>query len=176
VSALRLWLVRHGETAWNAEHRLQGSTDLGLTEVGVAQAGNVRAAIAGSVFAGVWSSDLRRALETARLAYGEPVVDARLREIDFGALEGLCWADLEPSIQADLVEFETFQAPGGESAEVFEERVLDFVGALAPGDHLIFTHGGVVRTLGRRCGVGRYPHHGELIVLEWNQRAEITQR
>jgi probable phosphoglycerate mutase len=126
------------------------------------------------VFDAAWSSDLLRALETARIAWGEPEQDPRLREIDFGLLEGVAWSDLDPTLQAELVRFADFEPPGGESARAFEDRVFDFVASLGGGDHLVFTHGGVVRALGRRCGVERYPRHGELIVLDWHAHLEIA--
>ncbi|HSD65513.1 MAG TPA: histidine phosphatase family protein, partial [Vicinamibacteria bacterium] len=93
-----LWLVRHGETPASRGRTLAGWTDVPLTEHGEGQAAALRPLVAGERFDGVWSSDLRRAVTTARLAWGEPRPDARLREMSFGTLEGRPWADLEPRV------------------------------------------------------------------------------
>ena len=129
-----LWLVRHGETAWGAAGRLTGWTDIELSDVGRRQALALRARLAGQTFAGTWSSDLRRAAETARLAYGAARADQRLRELDFGILEGRRWAELSAADQARLIRFEGFVAPGGESVQAMRARILDFVADLPPGD------------------------------------------
>lgn len=120
---------------------------MGLTAIGQDQARALRARLAGRRYAGVWSSDLRRAAETARLAYGMPMFDARLREIHFGALEGLSWDELSADQQAGLLDFDAFVAPGGESFAAFRFRIADFVEGLDDGEHLVFTHGGVIRLL-----------------------------
>ena len=83
---LELWLVRHGETTFSASKRVAGWSDPPLTDNGRRQAEALRAVIDGAEFAGVWSSDLQRAVESARLAWGEATPDARLRECNFGAL------------------------------------------------------------------------------------------
>ncbi len=166
----RLWLARHGETAWNVARRFQGATDLALTDEGRAQAVALRTTLAGRGFAGIWSSDLVRAVETARISAGEPTVDVRLREMDFGELEGAVWDELPAAVQAELVRFDGFEAPGGESVDAFRERVVAFCDALPPGDHLVVTHGGVVRLLRRECGVDGFPANGEIVTLDWTAR------
>ena len=88
-----LYLVRHGETAWNAERRWQGQRDLPLTPLGEAQAQAVAERLAPLGLAAVYSSDLLRATQTAgaiAAATGLPVaIDERLREVDVGGWEGL---------------------------------------------------------------------------------------
>jgi 2,3-bisphosphoglycerate-dependent phosphoglycerate mutase len=168
-----LWMVRHGETAWNANRRFQGWTDVGLTEAGQVQALQLAESLSSRRFDAVWSSDLSRAVETARLAYGEPVSDARLRELNFGDLEGAVWDDLTPRMRADLVGFDTFVAPGGESIVEFKSRVIEFLDGLAAGDHLVVTHGGVIRMLARECGSDGFPGHTDVMVLDWSNRVRL---
>jgi broad specificity phosphatase PhoE len=95
VAAMKqeLYLVRHGETIWNEQGRFCGRSDPPLTERGRHQAISLRALIGDEVFGRVISSPSLRAVETAQLAYGEPRVDDRVREIDFGVLEGRTWAE-----------------------------------------------------------------------------------
>lgn len=170
---VRLWLVRHGETAWNAVRRFQGWTDVALNEAGQAQASALANVLAGRVFDAVWSSDLSRAVETARIAYGEPRTDRRLREMNFGDLEGLVWNELSRDIQVALASFDDFAAPGGESIVEFQARVLDFLEPLEPGDHLVVTHGGVIRMLTRECGSDGFPGHTDVVALDWTNRRRL---
>ncbi len=164
---VRLWLVRHGETEWNAQRRFQSRTDLPLNETGRRQAARLAARLQGTAFTEVWSSDLARAVETARLAWGRPLRDVRLREIDLGDLEGRRWSDLDPEIQEALARFEGFVAPGGESYDQFRARVLSWVEERESGDHLVVTHGGVIRLLLRTFGLpDPFPAPGSLTVLD----------
>jgi probable phosphoglycerate mutase len=165
-----LWLVRHGETAASRGRILAGWTDVALTEHGEDQASALRPRLAGERFDGVWSSDLRRALTTARLAWGEPRADERLREMSFGELEGRPWDSLDPRWQEGMARFEGFAAPGGESFDDLRARVLSFVDTLDPGRHLLFTHGGVVRVLSRELGEDRFVPTGTLLVVDWDAR------
>ncbi|MEW6046738.1 MAG: histidine phosphatase family protein [Bacillota bacterium] len=162
-----LWVVRHGETAWTRRGRLTGWTDIPLARRGRAQAQALRPRLEHEIFQGVFSSDLRRAVETARLAYGEPAIDRRLREIHFGELEGAEWDTLAPPYRKALVAFDPFVAPGGESVEMFRRRVVDFVEALPPGRHLLFTHGGVIRCLLREMGEDRFLPPASVVGLDW---------
>jgi probable phosphoglycerate mutase len=147
-----------------------------LTEHGEEQASALRPLLAGKRFDGVWSSDLRRTVTTARLAWGEPRQDARLREMGFGSLEGRLWEALEPSLQESLARFEDFVAPGGESLEDLRARVLSFLDGLAAGRHLVFTHGGVVRLLSREVGEDHFVSTGTLLVLDWDDRRLLSRR
>jgi probable phosphoglycerate mutase len=161
----RLWLVRHGETAWSAAGRLNGWRDLSLSDRGRAQARALADRLRGRRFHAIWSSDLRRAIETARLAYGEPNVDRRLRELDFGALEGRTWQELDEPTRCALIDFEGFEASDGESVASMRSGVMSFVGDLEAGDHLVFTHGGVIRLLMRATGTDRSVSPGEFVVM-----------
>lgn len=168
-----LWLVRHGETDWNAAGRFQGWTDVPLNEAGRAQAKRLRGSLAAFDFDGVWSSDLVRAIETARIAVGEPTVDRRLRELDFGDLEGAVWDELDDEVRLGLKEFDTFRSPGGESAARFVDRVFEFFDDLDPGRHLVFSHGGVIRAVGRVCGSDGFPSHADLARFDWTNRLSL---
>ena len=149
----RLWLVRHAETDWSSTGRLCGWTDVPLNARGRHQARALAWTLAGRRFTSAWSSDLRRSVDTARLSYGNPITDARLRELKFGAIEGSRWAELAPPIQGAMLSFDGFAAPEGETVDALRQRVLAFVAELPPGDHLVFTHGGVMRLLLRQAGI-----------------------
>jgi probable phosphoglycerate mutase len=170
-----LWLVRHGETTASRGRTLAGWEDVRLTEQGEREAAALRPLLAGVGFAGVWSSDLSRALATARLAWGEPRPDPRLREMSFGALEGVDWEGLDPGWQEGLLRFEGFEAPGGESFHALKARVHAFIEALGAGRHLLFTHGGVVRLLSREVGVDRFVPTGTLLVIDWDRRRLLSR-
>jgi probable phosphoglycerate mutase len=172
-----LWLVRHGETPASRGRMLAGWEDVPLTEHGEAQARALRPVLEGNPFDGVWCSDLRRAATTARLAWdGEARRDSRLREMSFGTLEGLPWETLDPGWQEALVRFEGFEPPGGETFDELRRRVLDFVGTLPPGRHLVFTHGGVLRLLSREVGEDHFVPTGSLLVVDWESRRIVFRR
>jgi probable phosphoglycerate mutase len=144
---LRLCLVRHGSTDWSDAGRFDGWTDVPLNERGRRQARELASTLDPSAFDGIWSSDLRRASETAALAVGGAVSDRRLRELDFGELEGLTWDECVPAVRAELAGFDGFRAPSGESTTDLRQRVTDLLAEIDDGDHLLFTHGGVIRLL-----------------------------
>ncbi len=171
-----LWLVRHGETPASLARTLAGWEDVPLTKTGEAQAAALRPLLAGERFSSVWSSDLQRALTSARLAYGEPTTDRRLREMSFGRLEGALWETLEPRWQEGLARFEGFAPPGGETFPELRARVLSFVDTLPPGRHLVFTHGGVVRLLSREAGLDCFVPTGSLLVMDWETRRVLSRR
>lgn len=171
-----LWLVRHGETPASVGRTLAGWADVPLTERGEEQARALRPALSGESFDGVWSSDLRRAMATARLAWGEPRPDARLREMSFGDLEGVPYLTMERRVQEGLMRFEGFEAPGGESFAALRARVHEFVDELPPGRHLLFTHGGVVRLLSREVGEDYFVTTGTLLVVDWDERRLVSRR
>jgi 2,3-bisphosphoglycerate-dependent phosphoglycerate mutase len=170
-----LWLVRHGETPASKGRTLAGWADVPLTAHGEDQASALRPLLAGERFESVWSSDLRRARTTARLAWGEAQPDERLREMNFGDLEGRPWETLDPRSQESLARFEGFAAPGGEAFDDLRARVLSFVDALGPGRHLLFTHGGVVRLLSREVGEDHFVPTGTLLVLDWDARRLVSR-
>ncbi len=160
-----LWLVRHGATDWSAAGRLTGWTDVPLNALGRDQASALAARLAGQRFAGAWTSDLSRARDTALLAGVDAIADPRLRELDFGSLDGMRWDELPPGVPERLVEFDSFEAPGGESTAALRARVHDFLDGLTDGHHLLVTHGGVIRLLLRESGRDSEVPPGGLIRL-----------
>ena len=175
-ASLELWLVRHGETTYSASKRVAGWSDPPLTDNGRRQAEALRESIDGKEFDGVWSSDLQRAIESARLAWGEPTIDRRLRECNFGALEGCTYEEADSTYSEVFHEFRDFQAPEGESHEVMRRRIHGFVGGLEPGSHLIFVHGGVIRILIQDLGVDRFVPTGSLVGLDWTAQKVLFVR
>jgi len=158
-------LVRHGETAWNVERRMQGHLDIGLNAVGTRQAAALGRALQHEPFDAVYSSDLKRAFHTAQAiaaVHDLPVgIDAGLRERCFGAFEGQLYADLEKSDPVTHVawksrDLDARHPPGERVAETLREfsiRALASVDRLvAQGGHLklvIVTHGGVLECIYR---------------------------
>jgi len=171
-----LWLVRHGETPASRGRTLAGWIDVPLTARGEEEARALRPELEREPFDGVWSSDLRRAVTTARLAWGEPRQDARLREIHFGALEGIAYETMDRGWLEGLMRFEGFEAPEGESFAQLRQRVMSFVDELPPGRHVLFTHGGVVRLLAREVGEDRFVPTGTLLVIDWETRTLRRRR
>ncbi len=167
---LEIWLVRHGETTRSVVREVAGWSDPPLTERGRREAGALADRLASVDFDGVWASDLVRALETARLAWGEPVPDRRLRELNFGDLEGLPFAEVDEATRDAVLQFREFAAPGGESLEDLERRLESFLSGLPPGRHLLFVHGGVIRALTRRLGLDRFLPTGSLVAVDWTNR------
>ena len=153
----RLCLVRHGESAWNAERRLQGHTDIPLNAHGIAQAQATAASLAGERFDAAYSSDLARARQTAEAIAGRclltPAFDERLRERHYGAFQSLTYDEARERFPDDYHRFETRDpgfalSEGGESLIEFAERVRSTLEAIAGrhrgGSVLIVTHGGVL--------------------------------
>ncbi len=176
TSTLELWLVRHGETSQSRDGVLAGWSDVPLTAVGEKQAEAVRPLLAGERFVAAWSSDLSRARRTAELAWGEARPEPRLREIDFGTLEGLPWATLADEYKQALIGFSGFDPPGGETIEAMRRRVGSFLVELPPGRHLIFTHGGVIRGLTREAGADSFLPTGSVAALDWTARRVLFIR
>lgn len=162
---MTVWLVRHGATDWSDAGRFTGLADIPLNAAGREQAAGLRPVLEPLAPTAVWSSPSGRAVETARLALGEPRIDPRLSELDFGDLEGATWDECSPEQQAGLLAFDGFVAPNGGSVAELEARLHDFLAGLAPGHHVVFTHGGVIRTLLRARGEDRPVAPGEVVRL-----------
>ena len=158
----RFIVVRHGETRWNLEERIQGHGDSGLTELGLAQAHAIARRLAGERFDRLVSSDLGRALQTAACIAsrtGHAVVpDPRFRERSFGVAEGCTYAEMDlqfPHVFAHHRATDPdFRVPGGETRRELYERVHAGFEALArahPGESIaVVCHGGVLGALYRR--------------------------
>lgn len=136
---MKLTLIRHGTTNWNLSRRFQGQTDVPLSEVGRRQAVAIAAALRSETFDRIYSSDLSRALETARILAGsrekEIVADRRLREFDFGRWEGLTWEQIvaiDPRLGGQLpTSAKIYDPDGGESFAQVCARVRSFLDDLA---------------------------------------------
>ena len=170
---LELWLARHGETTYSASKRVAGWSNPPLTALGCEQAAALKPFFDGNEFAGVWSSDLDRAIESARLAWGEASPDRRLRECDFGDLEGCSYEEADGEHGEVFRLFRDFDVPGGESHGGFRDRVHSFIEELAPGRHALFVHGGVIRVLTQDLGIDRFVATGCVVGLDWTAREVI---
>jgi broad specificity phosphatase PhoE len=136
---MRVFLARHGETDWNAEHRLQGRSDTHLTARGRAHARALCELLAGETIDVIYTSTLRRSIDTAAplaAARGvRPEARPELEEISYGILEGHAAHELDdPKLQA-LWEARRrdklrFRAPGGESYEELRARIAPFTDEL----------------------------------------------
>jgi probable phosphoglycerate mutase len=157
-------MIRHGETAWNAEGRVQGQLDIPLNDIGRAQARATAEALAGHDFTAIYCSDLIRVRQTAEPAARKlalPVsYDAALRERHYGMFERLTYVEVREKHPAEYARFRDkdpdFDFNGGESLRGFNERALGAVGRLIenhPGEQiLVFTHGGVLEMVYRHAG------------------------
>ena len=157
---LDVFAVRHGETAWNVEGRIQGTADSALTDRGVAQARAVARRLARERLDAIYSSDLGRARDTAlhlaAEARLEVRLDAGLRERAYGVLEGKTWDEIvagDAESVRRLREDPDWVVPGGESLAQFHERVtsaLERILGRAHGSAIaVVTHGGVLGILYR---------------------------
>lgn len=151
-----LWLVRHGQTDWNLTGRWQGQASHapGLNDTGHAQALAVRDQVKDISFTAIYCSDLLRARQTAELIAAplglSVTLDARLREINLGAWEGMLSSDIEAQYPRELEEHSQnnpfhARAPQGESPRDVAERVtaaVDEIASQHPDDAvLIVSHG-----------------------------------
>lgn len=149
---MRLLVARHGETAWNAEYRVCGKTDLPLTEQGLAQAEILAGRTEGMGITRIVASPMVRAVQTARpasLLLGLPLeTDTRLVEQNYGIYEGVRRDD--PAFLANKRQF-CYRYPEGESMMDLAARVYDFLRDLRekyPEETvLIVCHGAVCRTI-----------------------------
>lgn len=159
--ATRLIAVRHGETAWNVDTRIQGHIDIGLNATGLWQAQRAGAALADEPISVVYASDLSRAWQTAQ-AIAEPhglavQPEPRLRERAFGNMEGMSFAEIEATLPAQAKRWRErdpeFEPEGGESLLTFRDRVTGVAAELAarhPGELVVLVaHGGVMDVLYR---------------------------
>jgi 2,3-bisphosphoglycerate-dependent phosphoglycerate mutase len=155
----RWYLVRHGVTEWNSSGRLQGQTDIPLSEAGREEGRLTAKRLTGVPFVAAYTSDLVRAKETADLVLqGQDVslfLTPELRELDYGEWEGRTFKWIEEgnpsgSIQ-NIAKDPDFAPPGGESTAQLCDRVMGMANRLmdAHGDDdlLVVGHGGSLRAL-----------------------------
>jgi len=165
MSPTRIIAVRHGETAWNVDTRIQGQLDIGLNAQGQWQAERVGAALAEEAIDRIYSSDLQRAHSTAQAiarhnphtAHREVALHRGLRERAFGTFEGETWADIATKWPQESLRWKQrdpdFAPPGGETPAQLLARVSATVNDIAarhPGEHIVLVaHGGVMDILYR---------------------------
>jgi probable phosphoglycerate mutase len=157
----RILAIRHGETAWNVDTRIQGQLDIPLNDTGLWQAERVAAAVAEEGVTALYSSDLLRAHQTAQAlarATGLPVAtDTQLRERGFGEFEGHTYKEIEARWPEQAERWRKrdpdFGPAGGESLRVFFDRCVHAALRLAaahPGETIaMVAHGGVMDCLYR---------------------------
>ncbi|MBN1313409.1 MAG: histidine phosphatase family protein [Anaerolineae bacterium] len=149
----RLVLIRHGKTDWNLEGRYQGQADQPLNELGRSQAEKLAEQLAGQTFEAIYSSDLRRAQETARYL-AEKVglqvqLETRLREVNQGEWEGMLVGDIAANYpnEWEMLQRDPVHArpPGGESAAELSTRIWEAVDEISArhtaGPVVIVSHG-----------------------------------
>lgn len=161
TAGVRICLVRHGETEWNAERRIQGQIDIGLNATGMRQAEAAGRWLRAAGVAALYSSDLKRAWHTAQ-AIGQalglaPVASADLRERRYGVFEGLTYAEAAEKFPAGYAAFEgrnaDYDFENGESLKCMYARVTNKLTELAgrhPGQKIVVVvHGGVLDVINR---------------------------
>ena len=153
-------LVRHGETEWNLQRRVQGRFDSPLTERGVVQAhaiGELLRRLPDAVVARIVASPLDRARRTAEIVAGHLgarlIIDDRLREISVGSWDGLTYRDIEmcsPGVfDGDGRHEWYFRAPDGDTYEAFTARIAEWLAEAAGARLLIAVTHGIVSRVAR---------------------------
>jgi probable phosphoglycerate mutase len=157
----RICLVRHGETEWNAERRIQGQIDIGLNETGLRQAVAAGRWLKSAGIMALYSSDLKRAWTTAQSIGAQlglvPTPVPEMRERRYGVFEGLTYDEAKANHPAGYAAFEgrnaDYDFENGESLHAMFERVtgkLMELAALHPGETIaIVLHGGVLDIINR---------------------------
>src|SRR5512135_103105 len=157
LTATRLYLVRHGWVAEGHTDRYHGHNDIGLSPQGVKQFEDLAAQLAATPLAGVYSSDLTRTIKGAELVSRgrdlSPQIIPEFREVNFGAWEGLTFAEIMAQYPAELEErfrdLANFRIPGGESLKDVRARSLPKL------KELLARHTGVAFLLVAHAGVNR---------------------
>lgn len=167
-------LVRHGQTDWNLDGRIQGSTDIPLNDQGRADALAAARALAGGAHHHVYASPLQRAQETAGIIAGElglarPLTTRGMREREFGEGEGLLVTEYLERYGDWLA-----AVPGSESLDQVRDRALDSLDRIARAARrrsapsaesiIVVTHGGVIRALLMHVSGGVFPRPADRLV------------
>lgn len=161
MQATRIIAIRHGETAWNVDTRIQGQLDVELNDTGRWQARQTALALQDEDIAAIYASDLSRAFETAQaigaVAGLQPVPVPALRERHFGQFQTRTWAEIETQWPQQAQQWRTrvpdWSPQGGESLLTLRARISDAVHTLAQrhlGQQIVLVaHGGVMDVLYR---------------------------
>jgi broad specificity phosphatase PhoE len=180
-----IWLIRHGQTDWNLEGRLQGQLDVPLNEAGLEQARKLADSFHGKEFDALYSSDLMRARQTAETisaVVGLPIIfDRRLREISQGEVEGMLFSDVIHKFENALADRTrnpvNSRLPGGESVAELADRFRDCINEIAriPHSHpvLVVAHGLAIATM--VCQARGYPMETVYSHIQENATAEIIE-
>ncbi len=159
MKVTRVLLARHGETTWNAEGRLQGQSDAPLSDVGRAHTRLLAAHLRPETLSAIYTSDLSRAVETARTVAAthglDPCPVVAFREVSYGAWEGLTQAEVRERYpdehrlwNEDSV---AHRPPGGERLETVRDRTLAGLAGLLDRHQgetlLVVSHGAAIRCL-----------------------------
>lgn len=191
-TSFKLILIRHGETLWAKQGRHTGRTDISLTVEGEAQAQRVGYALKEHSFSAIYSSPLKRALQTCHLAgFKSPTIDPDLSEWDYGAYEGLYRPEiLEKDPKWDL--FIT-GCPGGESPQDVALRARRFLARCLQRDAFIFSSAHILRMIaaswvGQPIDLARHLilkpasisilgfEHGKPVIIRWNDISHLSYK
>lgn len=185
-----LYCVRHGETVANAAGRIQGQTDSPLSEVGWQQCRAVAAALTGLPIDAVYTSPLKRALDSAAgvadALHVSLRVEPRLMEINAGVFQGLAWPEIEGRYPAEAAAWKShdpdFRIPQGESRRDLMQRTGEAFAAIRAAGHaqaVVVAHGGsLAAALKVLLGVPaeRNPfsfYNGSISRLAWDKEVKL---
>ena len=157
----RCYLVRHAQTSWNNENRIQGHSDLPLSQLGLQQAQRLAACFASRHLTGIFTSPLQRSQQTAQaIAAGNghgvsPMIEAELAEMHLGVWEGLTPTEVDARFGGAyrnwLTRPSSVRIPEAEPHEAFRTRVRrvreKIFGSLGEGEYVVVSHGGVIAAL-----------------------------
>jgi alpha-ribazole phosphatase len=153
---MNIYLLRHGETDENINRFYYGKLDVSLNENGKLQVYKAKEFLSSITFDRIYSSDRKRAIETANMAAeGSHIIrDSRINEMDFGNFEGKDYKQIQKLFPKEYEmwnnDWKNFAPPGGESYADFYNRIKAFMEdllKLSDDNILIVTHGGVIRTI-----------------------------
>jgi broad specificity phosphatase PhoE len=146
---VQIVLIRHGATDWNLQGRCQGATDLPLSDVGIRQAEELAATLSRESVRAVYSSDLKRARQTAQLISRphdlEVTIEVGIRELDHGSLEGLTFTEIKENYPGFIGRWRTepaeIEVPRGERLIDVAQRAWEGLNRIArrhqPGENVV---------------------------------------
>lgn len=189
---MKIILLRHGQTEWNALQKYQGHTDIALNDFGRQQAGRVaRFLQENETVEAIYCSDLCRGRETAEIIARQlelPVeVDSRLREICFGYWEGLTFTEVYEQYPREFDDWfnntSQVKVPGGESFDQLLDRALPALAEIAArhsGTVLIVSHGGLIKAVLNHLQNGNglwetYLEPASMSFLEWKDGSFVPE-
>ncbi len=172
---MKIYLIRHGQTDWNVEGKIQGRCDISLNETGKMQAELLARGMEGRPVTRIFSSRLKRALETAKAIgqsqqVGVTVTDG-LEEVDFGEWEGMTWEEISRKYPKEFeiwcTKPENITPPKGESRPQIYQRVrkaLERIVSEAEGDVAVVSHGAALAYMVSVMLEKKLGSHDEIIV------------